>query len=170
MRSKVIEILAGLFMIIGFLALLFLAFKVSGLTRLEQGATYRVTADFEDIGSLKVRAPVQVSGVTVGRVTDIDLDPDTFRARVTMQIDSQYNDLPVDTSASIFTQGILGSNYVALTPGFESEHLRAGSHIETTHSALILENLIGQLLFSLKSDKNKPAGSAAHQQPAPNPA
>lgn len=164
MRSKTVEMIVGLFMIVGFLGLLFLAFKVSGLTAFQQGESYQVTADFEDIGSLKVRAPVQVSGVTVGRVAQIALDPASFRARVTLEISDKYNALPIDTSASIYTQGILGSNYIALTPGFETENLKAGGHIDTTHSALILENLIGQLLFSLKSDKSK------QPEAAPQPA
>lgn len=171
MRNRTLEIIVGLFMVVGFLGLLFLAFKVSGLTLGAAGPTYQITADFDDIGSLRLRAPVQVSGVTVGRVLAINLDPNTFRARVTLQIDNKYNDLPVDTSASIFTQGILGSNYIALSPGFETDSLKDGGHIDTTHSALILENLIGQLLFSLKSDKsdkNKQPETPA--QPAPAPA
>lgn len=165
MRNKTLEVIVGLLMVIGFLGLLFLAFKVSGLSIYSQGDTYKITADFDDIGSLKIRAPVQVSGVTVGRVEAINLDPNSFRARVTLQINKKYNDLPVDTSASIFTQGILGSNYVALTPGFEADNLKAGGHIDTTHSALILENLIGQLLFSLKSDKTKEPTAASSPKP-----
>ncbi len=162
MRNKTLEVIVGLFMVVAFLGLLFLAFKVSGLS-VNAGENYQITADFDDIGSLKIRAPVQVSGVTVGRVSAIDLDPSSFRARVTLDINTQYKNLPVDTSASIYTQGILGSNYVALSPGFETENLKAGGHIDTTHSALILENLIGQLLFSLKSDKSKPAETTNFQ-------
>ncbi len=153
MRNKLIELIAGIFMILGFLALIFLAFKVSGLTLMEKG-TYEITADFDDVGSLKKRAPVEVSGVTIGRVSNIYIDPDSFRARVVMQVYESYKNIPIDTSASIYTQGILGSNYISLSPGFDEEMLKPGGHIETTHSALILENLIGQLLFSLKpSDK-----------------
>jgi phospholipid/cholesterol/gamma-HCH transport system substrate-binding protein len=164
MRNRVIEVIVGLFMVLAFFALIFLAFEVSGVSFTSQ-KTYFITADFDDIGSLKVRAPVQVSGVTVGRVSDISLDPKTFRARVTLEVSTQYNNLPIDTSASIFTQGILGSNYIALAPGYETENLKAGGHIDTTHSALILENLIGQLLFSLKSDKTKQP-EAQGQNPA----
>jgi len=154
-RNKMLEVIVGLFMIVGFLGLLFLAFKVSGLTLSRQSDNYQISADFDDIGSLKIRAPVEVSGVTVGRVSNIVLDSESFRARVIMDVNKKYNNIPVDSSASIFTQGILGSNYVALSPGYEPDSLKAGSKIETTHSALILENLIGQLLFSLKSDKDK---------------
>jgi phospholipid/cholesterol/gamma-HCH transport system substrate-binding protein len=156
-RNRVLEVIVGLFMVLGFLGLIFLAFEVSGLTMTHQGGSYQISADFDDIGGLKIRAPVQVSGVTVGRVTAIDLDPNSFRAHVTLQIDKKYNNFPIDTSASIYTQGILGSNYIALGPGFETENLQQGGHIETTHSALILEKLIGQLLFSLKSDKTSAA-------------
>jgi phospholipid/cholesterol/gamma-HCH transport system substrate-binding protein len=162
-RNKTLEIIVGLLMVVGFLGLLFLAFKVSGLSISSQGASYVITADFDDVGSLKVRAPVQISGVNVGRVEAITIDPNSFRARVKMEIKNQYNSLPIDTSASIYTQGILGSNYVALAPGFETENLKAGGHIDTTHSALILENLIGQLLFSLKSDKK----DSAKEEPKP---
>jgi phospholipid/cholesterol/gamma-HCH transport system substrate-binding protein len=165
-RNKVLETIVGLFMILGFFGLIFLAFKVSGLTTASQGQTYEISADFDDIGSLKVRAPVQVSGVTIGRVASIGLDPQSFRAHVVLRIDKKYNNLPIDSSASIYTQGILGSNYIALGPGFETENLGQGGHIETTHSALILENLIGQLLYSFKSGSNTNTTAA----PAPNTA
>lgn len=166
MRNKALEIIVGLFMVVGFLGLLFLAFKVSGLTMIHKGDNYEITADFDNIGSLKVRAPVQLSGVTIGRVESINLDSTTFRARVTLLINKQYNNLPIDSGASIYTQGILGSNYVALTPGFETENLMPGGQIETTHSALILEDLIGQLLFSMKSDKDKKEPETAKAMPA----
>src|SRR5690606_1860898 len=100
--------------------------------------------------------PVEISGVTVGRVSHIILAPQSFRAKVIIDINKKNNNIPVDSCASIFTQGILGSNDVVLSPGYEEESLKAGSTIETTHSALILENLIGQLLFSLKPDKDHP--------------
>lgn len=165
MRNRTIEVIVGLLMVAGFLGLLFLAFKVSGLSISSQGKSYDIIADFDDIGSLKIRAPVMVSGVNVGRVSDISLDPNTYRARITLQISRQYNKLPTDTSASIYTQGILGSNYIALAPGFETENLQPGGRIDTTHSALILENLIGQLLFSLKPDKNKESAAAPEGKP-----
>ncbi len=163
MRNKVIELVAGIFMILGFLALIFLAFRVSGLT-FSQKNTYEITADFDDIGSLKKRAPVEISGVTIGRVSNIYINPDTFRARVVMQVYDSFKTIPIDTSASIYTQGILGSNYIAIAPGFDSEMIKPGGHIETTHSALILENLIGQLLFSLKPSEKTEQKSAAPAQ------
>jgi phospholipid/cholesterol/gamma-HCH transport system substrate-binding protein len=108
-----------------------------------------------------VREPVAVSGVKVGRVAEIELNPKTYRAEVILQINSGFKDLPVDTSASILTQGILGSNYVSLSPGYEQQLLQPGGRIETTHSALILENLIGQLMFNLSNNKDKNASAAS---------
>jgi phospholipid/cholesterol/gamma-HCH transport system substrate-binding protein len=150
-----LEVSVGFFIIVGLCGLFFLAFKVSGLTQIGNGHYYVLKADFDNIGALKVRAPVSVSGVKVGRVSDISLDPQTYRASVTLQINNGYKDLPVDTSASILTQGLLGSNYISLSPGFDQKMLTSGEHIETTHSALILENLIGQLMFNLSGDKSK---------------
>lgn len=166
MRNKILEVIVGLFMVVGFLGLLFLAFTVSGLTLFQRADSYQISADFDGIGSLKVRAPVQISGVTVGRVSSIILDSQSFRARVLMDINNKYNNIPVDSSANIYTQGILGSNYIAIAPGFEGESLKADGHITTTHSALILEDLIGQLLFSLKPAKEKQPEAT----PAPAPA
>lgn len=147
-------------MLFGLAALVLLAFKVSGLTQLGNNHTYTLTAEFDNIGGLKVRAPVAIGGVRIGQVSQITLDKNNFRAIVTLQINEIYNTLPVDTSASIFTQGILGSNYVSLTPGFEPQNLKSGGRIETTHSALVLENLIGQLIYSIKSDKSDASGAA----------
>ena len=155
MRNHWLEVGVGFFIIIGLCGLFFLAFKVSGLTQLGNGHYYVLKADFDNIGALKVRAPVSVSGVKVGRVSAIQLDPQTYRASVTLQINNGYKDLPVDTAASILTQGLLGSNYISLSPGFDQKMLKPSEHIETTHSALILENLIGQLMFNLSGDKSK---------------
>jgi phospholipid/cholesterol/gamma-HCH transport system substrate-binding protein len=152
MRLRVFEFMVGLFMLAGLCALIFLAFKVSGLT-LGHQHYYTITAEFDNVGDLKIRAPIAVSGVTIGRVSGIRLNANNFRAIVTMEIDDRANALPIDTSAEILTQGILGSNYVGLTPGFEQVNLKNGDRIETTHSAIILENLIGQLLYNLKGSK-----------------
>ena len=114
MQSRGLEIAVGFFVLLAIVGLLFLAFKVSGLTNLTDGHHYSVTADFENIGDLKIRAPVTVSGVKVGRVSSILLDPNSFRATVTLEIDDRYHALPIDTSASIFTQGLLGSNYIGI--------------------------------------------------------
>lgn len=155
MRNRWLEMAVGLFIIAGLLGLLLLAFKVSGLTQIGDGHYYVLRADFDNIGDLKVRAPVSVSGVKVGRVSDIRLNSKTFRAVVTMQINKNFNEIPIDTSASILTEGLLGSNYISLSPGFEQAVLAQNGKIETTHSALILENLVGQLMFNLTNGKDK---------------
>ncbi|EKD78156.1 MAG: ABC-type transport system involved in resistance to organic solvents periplasmic component [uncultured bacterium] len=159
MRNDGLELGVGFFIIVALCGLLFLAFKVSGLTQLGNGHYYILKADFDNIGGLKVRAPVSVSGVKIGQVSAIQLNPISYRAEVILQIDNHFKDLPVDTSANILTQGLLGSNYVSLSPGFEQQMLQPGNYIETTHSALILENLIGQLMFNLSNDKKSGSGS-----------
>lgn len=159
MRNHWLELGVGFFIIIALCGLLFLAFKVSGLTQIGDGNYYVLRADFDNTGDLKVRAPVSVSGVKVGRVSAIRLDPETYRAEVIMQINKHFRDFPIDTSASILTEGLLGSNYISLSPGYEQKMLKPDGKIETTHSALILENLIGQLMFNLtngnKNDKKE---------------
>lgn len=151
MRTRTLEVIVGLFMLAGILALLMLALKVSGLSTYMGSNGYLVSASFDNIGGLKVRAPVTVAGVRVGEVTDINLDRTTFKAVITMRINPNQNHLPTDSSASILTQGLLGANYISLTPGFDETSLKNGDRIANTHPALILENLIGQLLFSLKN-------------------
>jgi len=155
MRNKGLEFAVGVFILAGLLALLVLAFQVSSVTGLVKAKNYyEIIAEFDNTGDLKKNAPVAVSGVVVGHVKSIQLDPQTFRAKVTMKINSYFNRFPVDTSASILTQGLLGSNYISLTPGFDEKVLQSGGVIESTHSAIILENIIGQLMFNVKnSDK-----------------
>ncbi|MEM1244034.1 MAG: outer membrane lipid asymmetry maintenance protein MlaD [Pseudomonadota bacterium] len=155
MKRYHIEIMVGFFMLLGFLALIMLALKVSGLSNYMGNNGFVVTANFNNIGDLKIRAPVTVAGVRVGRVEAIQLNPKTYQASVTLFINKSYNDLPKDTSASILTQGILGSNYISLTPGYDTATLKNGSVINHTHPALILENLIGQLLFKVNGGNNQ---------------
>lgn len=154
MKTRTIEFVVGIFMVAGLVALILLAFKVSGLVAFGTGQYYTLTANFDNIGNLKVRAPVSISGVRVGQVSGISINRNNFRAEVILHIEKKMNTLPIDTSASIFTQGILGSNYINLTPGFEQKNLKNGDRIEITHSALILENLIGQLIYNLKGNDN----------------
>jgi len=155
-KKSVVEILVGLFMMVGIIAFTFLALRVSGLTEYGNHRHYVVTADFDNIGGLKPRAPVTIGGVNVGRVGTIALDEKSFRAKVNLLIDDRYNSIPDDSSASILTQGLLGSNYISLSPGFDSAALKNGSTIQNTHSAIILENLVGQLMYSLTNgDKKK---------------
>ncbi|MDF1684250.1 MAG: outer membrane lipid asymmetry maintenance protein MlaD [Legionellaceae bacterium] len=149
-----LDLSVGVFMLLGFLALLVMVFKVSGVQALTRAKTYEVTANFSDIGGLKVRAPVTIAGVKVGEVTSIALQPGQLNAKVKMQL-RQDQHIPFDdASARILTEGLLGSNYISLVPGFESvpDHpfLRSGDVIERTQEAVILENIIGQLLFSTK--------------------
>jgi phospholipid/cholesterol/gamma-HCH transport system substrate-binding protein len=147
-----IEIWVGLFVLMAIIALTFIALKVSNFSSIQDRPAYQISAKFSDIGGLKVRAPVKVSGVVVGRVSNIFLDKQTFQAQVNMDIYKEYSDLPIDTSASILTSGLLGDQYIGLTPGAEEEVLQPGDQITMTQSALVLENLIGQFLVKL-SDK-----------------
>jgi phospholipid/cholesterol/gamma-HCH transport system substrate-binding protein len=152
MHSRSVEIWVGLFVAAGMAALFMLAMQVSNLSVVSDDVGYDVTARFENIGSLKVRSPVSMAGVRVGRVSDIGFDPQTFEAVVTMHISGQYDELPADTSANIFTAGLLGEQYVGLEPGGDMEVLGQGSEIMLTQSALVLEQLIGQFLFSKASE------------------
>jgi phospholipid/cholesterol/gamma-HCH transport system substrate-binding protein len=155
-KQRYIDISVGLFMLLGILAFMILVMKVSGITALNSShQVYAVTADFSDIGGLRVRAPVTVAGVKVGEVTKIELQPGELNAKVTMLL---RKDKPIpfeDVSARILTQGLLGSNYISIVPGFESEdskehpYLKSGDVIAKTQEAIILENLIGQLLFNI---------------------
>jgi phospholipid/cholesterol/gamma-HCH transport system substrate-binding protein len=149
LSQRNIDIFVGLFLLAATLGLITLAFKVSGLTSFFQEPGYTVTADFDDIGQLKVRAAVKMGGVTVGEVTGINLDPTSFKAIVKMRIHAAVNEIPDDSSASIMTAGLLGDNYVAITPMYGTEFLKNGSQIQETHSAMILEKLIGQLIFKV---------------------
>lgn len=149
LSQRIIETIVGLFLLAAILALVALAFKVSGLTTFFKQEGYDITAAFDDIGQLKVRGSVKIGGVTVGEVTDINIDPASFKAVVTMRINSAVNDISTDSSASILTAGLLGDNYIAITPMYSKDFLKNGSEIQETHSAMILEKLIGQFLFSI---------------------
>ena len=143
----------GLFVVAGMAALFMLAMKVSNISTLNDENGYEVTAYFENVGGLKVRSPVTASGVNVGRVADIRYDDKLFEALVTLKLDRNYH-LPVDSSASIFTSGLLGEQYVGLEPGGAMENLKNGDRIKITQSALILEQIIGRVLFSKAAEGN----------------
>lgn len=147
--QRTIEFTVGLFVLAALGALVILAFKVSGLTSFFRVPGYQVSALFDDVGQLKPRAAVKISGVTVGEVTDIHLDPATFKAKVSLYIHENVNHIPDDSSAAIMTAGLLGDNYIEITPMYSDVFLKEGSQIEETHSAMILEKLIGQLLFKV---------------------
>jgi phospholipid/cholesterol/gamma-HCH transport system substrate-binding protein len=147
MQSRVIEIWVGIFVALGIVALFLLAMKVSNLSDFYTEKGYRVIVRFQNIGGLKVKSPVKMAGVRIGRVATIDFDNTTYEAIVTLQIDKQYNTLPKDTSASIFTAGLLGEQYIGLDPGAETETLKDNDQLFITQSAVILEQLIGQFLY-----------------------
>lgn len=152
------ELWVGIFALLSSLGVAMLAYQVSNFSDTRLGETYNITAGFDNIGSLKVRAPVAIGGVRIGEVAKIELEPSSFRAVVTMKIDKKYNTLPSDSTIRILTAGLLGSNYISIEPGFGEEeptYLADGSEIQEVHSAIILENLIGQFLFSLNKDDNK---------------
>lgn len=147
-----VDVMVGLFVGLGLAALFVLAMQVSNLSSLNGDGGYVVKASFENIGGLKVRSPVSVSGVRVGRITSIDYDNESFEAVVSMRIDAQYDKFPEDTSAAIFTAGLLGEQYIGLEPGGSDQLLEDGSQITLTQSALVLEQIIGQFLFSKASE------------------
>jgi phospholipid/cholesterol/gamma-HCH transport system substrate-binding protein len=151
LSQRTIETFVGLFLLAAVLGLIALAFKVSGLTSFFQEPGYVVTAEFDDIGQLKVRASVKMGGVTIGEVSGVKLDPTSFKAVVKMRINSNVNEIPNDSSASILTAGLLGDNYIALNPMYSSEFLKNGSQIQETHSAMILEKLIGQFMYKISN-------------------
>jgi phospholipid/cholesterol/gamma-HCH transport system substrate-binding protein len=147
MGRKGIETLVGVFVLLGMLAVVFLALKAANLASFSVGSTYALTARFDNIGGLKVRAPVKSAGVTVGRVTSIALDPQSFQGLVMIEIDSRVK-FPNDTSAKILTSGLLGDQYIGLEPGGSDKNLAGGDQIKMTQSAVVLENLIGQFLYN----------------------
>lgn len=153
--SRTAEILVGLFMLAGLVALFFLAMKVSNLGTANTGDGYEIRARFDNIGGLKVRSPVTMAGVRIGQVTKIDFDAATFEAVVTLNINNRYDGIPDDTFAKILTQGLLGEQYVGLDPGGSTEHLKAGDEIHMTQSALVLEEIVGQFLFSKAEEASK---------------
>ena len=155
-KSKVVEIWVGGFMLAGIVALFWLSMQVSNLGTAYTGDTFHVTANFDNIGGLKTKAPVTMAGVEVGRVTSIVYDPESFRARVGLDIQTTYTDkIPEDTFAKILTAGLLGEQYIGLDPGGAEDPLKEGSEIMITQSALVLEEVIGQFLFSKASEGDK---------------
>ena len=146
--NRVVEILVGAFVAAGLVALFFLSMQVSNLATSAGGEGYEVEARFDNIGSLKVRSPVTMAGVRIGRVSAIGFDTSTYEAVVTLRIESRYDTIPDDTFAKIFTAGLLGEQYVGLDPGGSDTYLQPGDRISLTQSALVLEEIIGQFLFS----------------------
>lgn len=154
MQRTMMDFWVGLFVMAGIGALLILGLKVGNLTDFQPEGSYRLVGDFENIGGLKVRAPVKSAGVVVGRVTDIQLSTQTYDAIVTMKIDMHYQ-FPKDTFASILTSGLLGEQYIGLLPGGDEEMLKDGAKIMKTNSAIVLEDMIGRFLFDKASEKKE---------------
>lgn len=161
MQTKALELLVGLFFTLGVAAVFIMTFRVASLDAGSANDSFAVTADFENIGGLKPGAAVTLAGVRIGRVRSIVIDPTTFEARVTMRIEKAYDNIPKDSSASIFTAGLLGEQYIGLSPGGEDDTLREGDAIKFTQSALVLENLIGQFVAGMASgDKDSNSAPA----------
>lgn len=152
-QTRSVELGTGLFVLLGLAALFFLTTQTTGNQTFSDGDSYEVTARFENVGSLKVRAPVSMSGVTIGRVTAIEFDPANLEAKVTMIIDNEYDQIPDDSDAAIQTSGMLGSQYIGLQAGGSETSFREGSEIEFTQSAIVLENLISKYLFNSGKDE-----------------
>ena len=159
MNRRVYDFWVGLFVILGIASLAFLALRVSNVSSANPAKVYRVTAAFDNIGGLKLRAPVKSAGVVVGRVANIQLDPKTYRAVVSIDIEQRFS-FSKDSSAEILTSGILGDQYVGLNPGGDDAMLAAGDRISLTSSALVLERLISQFMFS-KAAENKDSANLA---------
>jgi phospholipid/cholesterol/gamma-HCH transport system substrate-binding protein len=165
--NRTLEIGTGLFVLLGFAALLFLTTQLpaSGIKFGAAKAGYKVTAEFDNIGDLKVGSPVSMSGVRVGEVANIRFDSKDYKAVVTMRVDPQYNQIPDDSFASIETQGLLGGKYIGISPGGQDTYLKDGSRIDQTQSAIVLENLINKF-FANYASKGSDSQSTDNQTKA----
>ena len=155
MQSRSLEIGVGLFLLAGLLALLLLALRVSGLSASSAGDTYKLYAHFDNIAGLTVRSKVTMAGVTIGKVTAIDLDRDSYTGRVTMEVEKKVDNLPLDSTASILTAGLLGEKYIGISVGGDEEVLTEGATIHDTQSSLVLEDLIGKFLMNSVNKESK---------------
>lgn len=163
--SRTIDISTGLFVLLGFAAILFLVTQTTNREFSLTSTSYRLRADFENVGGLKPGAPVSMGGVTIGRVENIRYDMQLFKAVVTLRIDGRYNAIPNDSDASILTSGLLGGQYVGLSPGGSDEPFKNGDHVEMVQDAVVLENLISKYLFNTASKEAAPAAT----ETAPSP-
>lgn len=154
-QTRTIEIVTGAFIILGLAALYVIATSATNISSYGENKGYVVTAEFNNIGGLKPRAAVTMAGVAIGRVTDIKLDPKSFAAVVTMQIDGHYNQIPDDSTASILTSGLLGEQFIGIDAGGSDKFLKQGSQIQYTQQALVLEKLIGQFLSKATDSSSK---------------
>ena len=151
-HTKMVHLWVGLFVAIGIASLFMLAMRVSNITAFAETEGYQLTLNFDNIGGLKVRSPVTMAGVVIGRVSEISFDKEIYEAEVKVTIENQYDNIPEDTSASIFTSGLLGEQYIGLEPGGADKFLEDGDRFKLTQSAVVLEQLIGQFLVSKASE------------------
>lgn len=151
-QTRSVELGTGLFVMLGMAAIFFLTTQTTGSNDFSSSEAYEVTAHFENVGSLKNRAPVSMSGVTIGRVTSVEFDPRGLNAVVKFKIHNKFDQIPDDSDASILTSGLLGSQYIGLQPGGSEFYLEEGSEILFTQSAIVIENLISKYLFNQSSD------------------
>ncbi|WAW09073.1 outer membrane lipid asymmetry maintenance protein MlaD [Oxalobacter vibrioformis] len=155
MQRKSLDIWVGFFVIVGALAMMFLALKAGNMSSLSFEKTYSITTRFDNIGGLKPRAPIKSAGVVIGRVGDISFDDEEFRAQVMLQIEERYK-FPKDSSAKILTSGLLGEQYISIEPGGDENNLANGDQITMTQSAMVLENLISQFIYSKATEEKDP--------------
>ena len=160
MQGRTLNLAVGAFVLLGLIALLFMALQVSNLSGTTSGSTYAVHAYFDNIGGLKPKAAVRSAGVVVGRVREIQFDDKQYQAKVIMDLDTAYQ-FPKDTSAKILTSGLLGDNYVGFEPVGDTEMLKASDRIRMTQSAVVLENLISQFLYNRPADSGSGNGAKA---------
>lgn len=164
MRTRSSELAVGIFVIVAAMALFFLAMKVSGLLGNNYGDTYTLTAQFNNVNGLKPRAKISISGVTIGRVSDIYLDPKTLQAAVVMEIDSKVKTIDDDAYAMVATNGILGEKYLKIVPGAGEKYYKAGDVITQTQGSMDIEDLINKFITG-NAGANKTAAPAVQAQP-----
>jgi phospholipid/cholesterol/gamma-HCH transport system substrate-binding protein len=161
--SRTIDISTGLFVLLGFAAILFLVTQITNREFTLKSTSYRLRADFENVGGLKAGAPVSMAGVTVGRVEDIQYDQKLYKAVVTLRLDGHYDEIPNDSDASILTSGLLGGQYIGLSPGGAEEYFKDGDKVAFVQDAVVLENLISKYLFNTATKES----SSPPAEPAP---
>ena len=162
-QSRAIDVSTGLFVLLGMTAILFLVTQITNRDFAWGAESYRLTAQFENIGGLKAGAPVSMAGVKIGRVESIDYDMQAYKADVTLRIDASYDRIPNDSDASIYTAGLLGGQYVGITPGNAEDVYHDGDRVEFVQDAIVLENLISKYLFSQAGKQQADAAPAAQE-------
>ena len=162
--SRAIDISTGLFVLLGFAALAFLVTQITSREFSLGGHSYHLVAKYENVGGLKVGAPISMAGVTIGRVEEIGYDMNLLKAVVRLRVDSRYDEIPNDSDAGIFTAGLLGGQYVGISPGGSDEFFKDGDEVLFVQDAIVLENLISKYLFSQAAQESKPGPAAADEE------